>query len=302
MGLDTRIGPKFLSGRPRLRRLLLPQGHPRRGRRSPATQRLRVPASSRRCCGSTSAIKQRMVEKIEKALGGARRQDRRASSASPSSRTRTTSATRRRSPVVQACSTAAPRCAPSTPQAMDERAGRSSRPSTYCEDAYEAAEGADALVIATEWNEFRALEPRPPARAAARAAGDRPAQRLRSGARWSADGLRLRLDRPPGDPEPATPSAGARSMSRALITGGAGFLGSHLCERCSPRGTRSSASTTCSPARPSNIEHLLEPRRLRVHRARRHQLLRHRRAGRLRPALRLARPRRSTTWSSRSRR
>ena len=28
----------------------------------------------------------------------------------------------------------------------------------YCKDAYEAAEGADAVVIATEWNEFRKLE------------------------------------------------------------------------------------------------------------------------------------------------
>jgi UDPglucose 6-dehydrogenase len=28
---------------------------------------------------------------------------------------------------------------------------------TYCDDAYETAEGADALVLATEWNEFRAL-------------------------------------------------------------------------------------------------------------------------------------------------
>jgi UDPglucose 6-dehydrogenase len=29
---------------------------------------------------------------------------------------------------------------------------------TYCSDAYETADGADALVIATEWNEFRALK------------------------------------------------------------------------------------------------------------------------------------------------
>ena len=27
-----------------------------------------------------------------------------------------------------------------------------------CEDAYDASEGADVLVIVTEWNEFRALE------------------------------------------------------------------------------------------------------------------------------------------------
>jgi UDPglucose 6-dehydrogenase len=28
---------------------------------------------------------------------------------------------------------------------------------TYCDDAYETATGADVLVLATEWNEFRAL-------------------------------------------------------------------------------------------------------------------------------------------------
>ena len=28
----------------------------------------------------------------------------------------------------------------------------------YCENAYDCAEGADALVIATEWEQFRALD------------------------------------------------------------------------------------------------------------------------------------------------
>ena len=30
---------------------------------------------------------------------------------------------------------------------------------TYCKDAIDAATGADALVVVTEWNEFRALAP-----------------------------------------------------------------------------------------------------------------------------------------------
>ncbi|MEO1460436.1 MAG: UDP-glucose/GDP-mannose dehydrogenase family protein, partial [Pseudomonadota bacterium] len=29
---------------------------------------------------------------------------------------------------------------------------------TWCDDAYTAARGADAVVILTEWNEFRALD------------------------------------------------------------------------------------------------------------------------------------------------
>ena len=30
---------------------------------------------------------------------------------------------------------------------------------TYCTDALDAAKGADLLVVATEWNEFRAIAP-----------------------------------------------------------------------------------------------------------------------------------------------
>ena len=43
------------------------------------------------------------------------------------------------------------------PQAV-ENARKFFHDVTYCSDAYETAEGADALVIATEWNEFRALK------------------------------------------------------------------------------------------------------------------------------------------------
>jgi UDPglucose 6-dehydrogenase len=42
------------------------------------------------------------------------------------------------------------------PEGMDE--ARKLLPDiTYCDDAYAAMTGADALVILTEWNEFRAL-------------------------------------------------------------------------------------------------------------------------------------------------
>ena len=43
------------------------------------------------------------------------------------------------------------------PAGMTE-AGRLLRDVAWCEDAYSAIEGADALVIITEWNEFRALD------------------------------------------------------------------------------------------------------------------------------------------------
>jgi UDPglucose 6-dehydrogenase len=42
------------------------------------------------------------------------------------------------------------------PQAMENARGMFTDVS-FCRDAYETAEGADALVIATEWNQFRAL-------------------------------------------------------------------------------------------------------------------------------------------------
>jgi len=43
------------------------------------------------------------------------------------------------------------------PQAMAEAAGAFPE-ITLCTDAYQACEGADALVIITEWNQFRMLD------------------------------------------------------------------------------------------------------------------------------------------------
>lgn len=44
------------------------------------------------------------------------------------------------------------------PVAMDAARGRSLEGVVYCEDEYDAARGADALVVATEWNQFRGLD------------------------------------------------------------------------------------------------------------------------------------------------
>jgi UDPglucose 6-dehydrogenase len=38
-----------------------------------------------------------------------------------------------------------------------ERAGVRMEAVTFCNDAYEVAQGADAVVVVTEWNEFKAL-------------------------------------------------------------------------------------------------------------------------------------------------
>ncbi len=44
-----------------------------------------------------------------------------------------------------------------TGRAELERAGVRMEAVRFCEDAYAVAQGADALVIATEWNEFKSL-------------------------------------------------------------------------------------------------------------------------------------------------
>jgi len=44
------------------------------------------------------------------------------------------------------------------PAAMQDAKAVLGESVTYCKDAYDAAEGADAVVLTTEWNQFRNLE------------------------------------------------------------------------------------------------------------------------------------------------
>ena len=78
-------------------------------------------------------------------------------SASPSSPTPTTCARRPRSPSSPALQDAGALIRAYDPEGM-EQARAVLREVDYCPDAYSCVEGADALVIVTEWDEFRALD------------------------------------------------------------------------------------------------------------------------------------------------
>ena len=122
----------------------------------------------------------------------------------------------------------------------------------YCSDAYETMEGADALILVTEWNEFRALDLGRVGRCCAhplvvdlrniyRAAGDGRGRPLLCQHRPAPPRAGRRAPNCGRSPDPST-SGTRRSLhelvvrKRVLVTGGAGFLGSHLCERLVARG------------------------------------------------------------------
>ena len=44
------------------------------------------------------------------------------------------------------------------PVAMDNARAMLPDSVQYCEDSYDAADGADAMIIVTEWNQFRSLD------------------------------------------------------------------------------------------------------------------------------------------------
>ena len=60
-------------------------------------------------------------------------------------------------PLVTGCSTWARRCARMIRSAWSRRA-RNCRTSNMCDDPYACAKGADAMVIVTEWVQYRALD------------------------------------------------------------------------------------------------------------------------------------------------
>ncbi len=109
-------------------------------------------------------------------------------------------------------------------------------------DPYEAARGASVVVVLTEWDDFRWLDfSRVLSLMAVPSIVDaRNLSRSRSGA---ASRVRLCRDRAP--------------VSRVVVAGGAGFLGSHLCETLLARGDSVVCLDDLSTGTRDNVAHLL---------------------------------------------
>ncbi len=155
MGLDRRIGPKFLHAGPGFGGSCFPKDT---RAVSPAwrASRASTSRSSRRCSAANQETRERMVEKIRTALGDL--EGRVVAQLGLSFKPETDDI--RESPalfVLDGLLAGGARVRAFDPAAMD--ACRELYPSVeFCQDSYAAADGAEALVISTEWNQFRALE------------------------------------------------------------------------------------------------------------------------------------------------
>jgi UDPglucose 6-dehydrogenase len=154
MGLDSRIGPKFLNTGPGYGGSCFPKD-------TRAVAQIARDAGSRfriieAVLEVNDAVQKRMINKIEKALDGAAGKTVAVLGLSFKPNTddiRESPAL----PIIQGLLDGGAAVRAFDPEAMD--GCRPLFPTvTFCDNAYEAAEGADAVVIATEWNQFRKLE------------------------------------------------------------------------------------------------------------------------------------------------
>jgi len=154
MGLDTRIGPKFLQAGPGFGGSCFPKDS---SAMATIARAYGYPFQIMEAVLRVNDdIKQRMVTKIIEALGGdvkgkiigilglAFKPDTDDMRDSPAI------------PVIKGLQALGARIQAYDPQSM-ENSRAIFENVDYCEDAYGTAEGADAIVLATEWNSFRAL-------------------------------------------------------------------------------------------------------------------------------------------------
>jgi len=155
MGLDNRIGPKFLHPGPGFGGSCFPKD-------TLAVAQIAEEHGMRfelidAVLSANERTKRRMIPKIEQAMGGAAgktvailglafKGDTDDMRESPTI------------PIVEGLLERGAAVRAYDPAAMAVAAGVLPAGVTYCKDAYETAQGADCLVLATEWNQFRALE------------------------------------------------------------------------------------------------------------------------------------------------
>ena len=154
MGLDSRIGPKFLSAGPGYGGSCFPKDT-RAAAQIARDQGLRFRIIEA-VLEVNEATQKRMVEKIGQALGGF--EGKTAAVLGLSFKPNTDDIRESPAlPIVEALLDGG-----ATVRAFDPEAMPACRPLfpdvTFTKDAYEAAEGADAIVIITEWNQFRKLD------------------------------------------------------------------------------------------------------------------------------------------------
>ncbi|HEV8660524.1 MAG TPA: UDP-glucose/GDP-mannose dehydrogenase family protein [Thermoanaerobaculia bacterium] len=154
MGLDSRIGSKFLQAGPGFGGSCFPKDTSAMAdiarRHSYEFQIMEA------VLRVNDEVKQRMVSKIVEALGGSVKGKTIAMlglAFKPETDDMRDSPT---IPIIKGLQKRGASIRAYDPQAM-ENSHAIFENVTYCKDAYETAKGADALVIATEWNEFRAL-------------------------------------------------------------------------------------------------------------------------------------------------
>jgi UDPglucose 6-dehydrogenase len=154
MGLDQRIGPRFLNTGPGFGGSCFPKDT-----RAVAQiardhgERFRIIEA---VLEVNETVKARMVDKVAAALGGT--EGKTIAVLGLSFKPDTDDV--RESPAIDIAAELARRGAALRcfdPEAMEEARG-ALPDATFCGDVYQAAEGADALLILTEWNQFRKLE------------------------------------------------------------------------------------------------------------------------------------------------
>ena len=154
MGLDSRIAPKFLSAGPGFGGSCFPKDT-RAAAQIARDQGLRFRIIEA-VLEVNEVTQKRMIDKITRTLGGVA--GRTVAVLGLSFKPDTDDIRESPAlPIVQGLLDGG-----ATVRAFDPEAMESCRPLfpavTFCENAYEAAKGADALVIVTEWNQFRKLE------------------------------------------------------------------------------------------------------------------------------------------------